>query len=94
MWTGNKEGSIYTAQISTYNKKVNAEILCKDNDFHESRLNLWLCVMHKSFSPRWGKELTEKEWIAASKWVEEQLGLVEKHGTVLVTKPNFLRDLK
>ena len=33
------------------------------------------------------KTPTEKDWQDANKWVNEQLEMIEKYGTVMVTKP-------
>jgi hypothetical protein len=39
----------------------------------------------------WSRNPREKDWIAATKWVEEQLSLIDKYGTVMVSKPEHLR---
>lgn len=95
MWTGNKENAEYSAQITPYGGRVNAEIICKSNDkgFHEHRLNLWLTVCDKSFGKWWRRSApTEQDWKDATEWVEEQLRLIEKYGTVIITKPKYLRE--
>jgi len=93
MWTGLKENSEYSAQITPYGGKVNAEIIRRDRDkgFYEHKLGLWLTVCDKSFGSMWRSAPTEKDWQAATKWVEEQLNLIEKYGTVMVTKPEHIR---
>lgn len=94
MWTGLKENSEYSAQITPYGGRVNAEIICKDNDFYDRKLDLWLSVCNKSFGSIWRSAPTEKDWQKATKWVEEQLSLIGKYGTVVVTEPEFLRQIK
>lgn len=93
MWTGLKKNSEYSAQITPYCGNVNAEIIRRDIDkgFYEHKLGLWLTVCDKSFGSRWRSAPTEKDWQNATKWVEEQLSLIEKYGTVMVTKPEHIR---
>jgi len=93
MWTGLKENSEYSAQITPYHGKVNAEIIRKDKEtgFYSNKIDCWLTVMDKEFGSMWHKSPREKDWVAATKWVEEQLALIEKYGTVMVTKPEHLR---
>ncbi len=94
MWTGLKENSEYSAQITPYQGKVNAEIIRRDKDkgFYDYKLDLWLTVLDKSFGSMWRKTPTEKYWQDANKWVNEQLELIEKYGTVMVTKPQHMID--
>lgn len=94
MLTGLKENSEYTAQITPYHGFVNAEIIVKDKDkgFHEPKLNLYITVMDKSFGKNFRSCPREKDYIAANKWIKEQLALIEKYGTVIVTKPNHLNE--
>jgi len=94
MWTGLEENSEYSAQITPYHGKVNAEIISRDKDkgFYDSELDLWLTVMDKSFGSIWQSQPTEKDWKKATKWVNEQLEMIEKYGTVMVTKPKHRRD--
>ena len=96
MWTGLKENSTYTAQITPYHGKVNAEILVLDKDkgFYEPKLGLYLTVMEKSFGRSFSTEPREQDWVDAKKWVETQLKMIEEHGTVIVTKPNFLKEYR
>jgi hypothetical protein len=48
--------------------------------------------MDKSFGKPFSSQPREKDWIAANKWVDEQLELISKHATVMITKPQHLRD--
>lgn len=93
MWTGLKDNAEYTAQITPYHGKVNAEIIMCDRKpgFYETKLDLWLTVMDKSFGRSYASQPREKDYLAAQKWVNEQLELIEKHATVMVTKPSFLK---
>lgn len=94
MWTGLKENSEYTGQITPYHGKVNAEIIMrnKKEGFYESKIDLWLTVMDKSFGSSFASQPREKDYLDAQKWINEQLELIEKHATVMVTKPKFLND--
>jgi len=98
MWTGNKENSEYTAQITPYHNKVHAEIICreknKDKGFNETTAgnNLWLTVMDKSFGKMFGNNPREKDWKDANDWVEKQLEMIKQYGTVMVIKPEHLRN--
>ena len=98
MWTGFKENTEYSAQITPYHNEVHAEIIVrdknKDKGFHEHNSigGLWLTVMDKSFGSKWfTDEPTEDDWKNAVNWVETQLTLIEKYGTVMVTKPAHIR---
>jgi len=92
MWTGLKANNEYSAQITPYGNKVNAEIITRDKDkgFYDN--GLWLTVMDKSFSGSFTNEPREKDWIDANEWIEKQLNLIDKYGTVMVTKPKHLYD--
>jgi len=46
--------------------------------------------MRKSFGSIWQIAPTEKNWIEANKWVDNQLKMIEKYGTGIVTKPKTL----
>ena len=94
MWTGLKENSEYSAQITPYGNKVNAEIIRRDKDkgFYDPKSDIWLTVLNKSFGSFWNSEPTEEDWAEANAWVEQQLKLIEKYGTVMVTKPKYLRN--
>lgn len=94
MWTGLKENSEYTAQITPYHGKVHAEIIRRDKDkgFYDSRIDLWLTVMDKSFGSHFRSEPREIDYQRATKWVEEQLSMIEEYGTAMVTRPQHLID--
>lgn len=96
MWTGKHDNSEYTAQIAPYHGKVHAEIIKRDKETggYEYKLELWLTIMDKSFGKSMRKTPREEDYVAANKWVEEQLALIKKHATALVTTPKFLRDIK
>jgi len=90
MWTGNKENEEYTAQISPYHGQVHAEILSKKYSQSRQSPELWLNVMEKSFGKNRNNEPTQLDWENANKWVETQMTLIKKFGTVLVTRPKKL----
>ena len=99
MWTGLKENTEYSAQITPYHGYVMAEIIAaeknKEKGFNEHSKydsGLWLTVLDKRFGSWFRKTPTEQNWKDANKWVETQLDLIEKYGTVVVTKPQYLRD--
>lgn len=92
MWTDLKSNKEYTAQITPYHGKVNAEILSKNKAFFDPKMNIYLTVLDKSFGSFWRETPTEKNWKDANKWVEEQLKLISEYGTVIVSKPNHLRN--
>lgn len=94
MWTALKENSEYSAQITPFSGKVNAEIIRRDKDkgFYNSEIDCWLTVLDKSFGSMWRNAPTEKDWKDANKWINEQLDLIEKYGTVMVKKPQHLID--
>jgi hypothetical protein len=96
MWTGLKENSEYSAQITPYHGYVMAEIISRDKDtgLYDYKLDLWLTVLDKSFGSMWRKTPTEKDWQDANKWAIKQLELIEKYGTVIVKKPQHLRNNK
>ena len=94
MWTGLKENSEYTAQITPCHGYVIAEIICRggDNGFYDNRLKLWLTVMDKFFGSSWRKAPKEEDWQKANDWVNKQLQMIGKYGTVVVTKPKHILD--
>lgn len=99
MWTGLKENNVYSAQVSVFRGAVKAEIILKDKEeakefgFFSVEMNLWLTVADKSFKPKWGREVSEREWKLATEWVEQQFELINKYSTVLVTKPNYIKTI-
>lgn len=95
MWTGLKENCEYSAQITPYRGKVYAEIIRRDRNkgFYEHTLGLWLTVSDKSFGSMFRSAPTEKDWQKATDWVEQQLNLIEKYGTVMVTQPEHIRNV-
>jgi hypothetical protein len=93
MWTGKNENEEYTAQIAPYHGKVHAEIIKRNPDTGGREGDLWLTIMDKSFGKSRNSTPREEDYVAANKWVEEQLVLINKHATTLVTTPKFLRDI-
>lgn len=95
MWTGNNDNAEYTAQIAPYHGRVHAEILkcSKKTGGYDYNLKLWLTIMDKSFGKACHRTPREEDYVAANKWVEEQLALITKHATALVTTPKYLRDI-
>lgn len=93
MWTGLKENSEYSAQITPYHGHVNAEIIRRDKDkgFYDYKIDCWLTVMDKSFGRTFASSPRQKDWDAAKRWVEEQLKMIEENATVMVTMPQFLK---
>jgi hypothetical protein len=96
MWTGKYEYAEYTAQIAPYHGKVHAEIIKtnKSTGGYQYDLKLWLTIMDMSFGKSLRRSPREEDYVAANKWVEEQLALIKKHATALVTTPKFLKDIK
>ena len=98
MWTGKYDNLEYTAQITPYHGKINAEIIKRNAETggHEGRAgsNLWLTIMDKSFGKSMRKTPREEDWKAAHAWVKEQFDLINKYGTAIVTTPKFLRDIE
>jgi hypothetical protein len=96
MWTGKNENEEYTAQIAPYHGKVHAEIIKtnKSTGGYQYDLKLWLTIMDKSFGKSRNSTPREEDYVAANKWVLEQLALIKTHATALVTTPKFLRDIK
>jgi hypothetical protein len=93
MWTSLKANREYTAQITPYHNKVVAEILVKKESKTAFLGDLYLTVAEKYFGSFFQKEVKESDWIKANEWVERQLSMIEKHGTVIVTRPQFIRDI-
>ena len=94
MWTGLKENSEYSAQITPYHGYVNAEIICNHKDKGFNKGGLWLTVMDKRFGRMFRNSPRKKDWENANKWIEKQLNLINEHGTVMVTKPKHLDNIK
>lgn len=87
------ESNLYLAQISCYRGKVYAEIIYNAKEMFETN-GLWITSLDKSFGSSFRNTPREKDWIDANKWVDKQLELIEKYATVIVAKPNYLKDLK
>lgn len=96
IYTGTKENSEYSAQITPYQGYVYAEIISskKNKDKFNDSSGLWLAVMSKRFGSRWRSAPREEDWIKANDWINEQLELINKYGTVVVTKPDHIRDIE
>lgn len=90
LYTDLKNQTQYTAQIHPLGGKVMVEIICKD--LYDQKLDLYLCVCHKSFGSIWNSAPSQKDWQKANAWVNQQLDLIQKYGTVIVTKPQYLHD--
>lgn len=85
--------NLYSAQISCYQGKIYAEIIYKSKEMFGNG-DLWITSLDKSFGSSFSNTPREKDWIEANEWVNKQLELIEKYGTVIVTKPKYLIDLK
>ena len=96
IYTDIKENSEYSAQITPHGGYVYAEIISskKNKDKFNDSSRLWLAVMSKRFGSRWRSAPTESDWIKARDWINEQLGLINKYGTVVVTKPEHIREIQ
>jgi len=91
MYTGSELKKEYSFQITPYHGNVHAEILCNNKSFKYE--GLWILSMYKSFGSFWGRSAPrEKDYINAQKWVDEQVSLLEKYGTVVITKPEYLNN--
>jgi hypothetical protein len=92
MWTGLKENSEYTAQITPYRNKVHAEIISKKKSrgYYDKFIDAHITIMDKTFGGFFSRYPKEKDYTDANKWVEEQLSLINSYGTVIVTEPEYL----
>lgn len=92
-----KKNAVYTAQITPYRGRVYAEIICNNKDSHlglyDRKWNEWQTVLNKGFGRYFANEPREKDWVAATAWINGQLSLIEKYGTAILAKPTFIRDM-
>lgn len=90
-----KDDREYTVQITPFRGVVSADIISRRKCYTDDRLpGLYLTIMTKGFGSWWRSAPRESDWLRAKKWAEQQLDLIERHGTVTVTTPQWLIDLK
>jgi hypothetical protein len=84
---------LYTKQIHVYSGKVYAEIIYQNKETEWDRATkIWVCSLHKSFGPYFiGDSVREKDLIAAHKWADEQLALINKYCTNKLSKAQHIR---
>jgi hypothetical protein len=90
-----RENSEYTAQIHAYKGVVYVEILKNSNDewFRDNLCrDLYHTIMDNNFGSMFRNAPREKDWIKAHKWMNKQLDLIEKYGTVLIERPKCISD--
>ncbi len=87
MYTEDK-GEFYTAQITPYGSIVSAEILQRYS-FSSGGYASFHNVMSKQFKcKKWFQPAPkEQQYIDATTWVKEQLNILEKHGTAVISLP-------
>lgn len=89
-----EENRTYTKQVSAYNGYVQAEIIYSDKETdYDYGGKLWYCSLRKTFGSTFRAAPREKDYIAANKWADEQLELLQKYCTVKVKKSECIYDL-
>lgn len=82
----------YSGQIHPYNGKVIAEVLNCYKAYRDE--DMWLAVSYKFFGSGFRRSPREKDYVAATEWLNKQLDLIEKYATTTITKPEFIRDIE
>lgn len=87
----NDNSKTYQKQIHVYDGRVYAEIIYQDNKTDYDEYDLWYCSLHKSFGSFFvSSTVREKDLIAAHKWADEQLELLNKYTTTKLSKCNYI----
>lgn len=92
-----KENREYTAQIFPLDGKVHVQIIytnaSEENGLVKkiSGTTFYAVAMKKSFGSFFRTAPREQDYARAARWASKQLELLEKHGTGMVCKPDFIR---